>query len=116
MFIIELVGCVFIPMMMFANRKIRQSVSGLFIGATLVVLGVVLNRVDVFLVAYKPLFATKTYFPSFFEFAVTIGLICLLVLIYRAIVMIFPVISAHSTDSIKSYASVEEVIGNKLRG
>jgi Ni/Fe-hydrogenase subunit HybB-like protein len=109
MFILELVGGVLIPMLMFSSQKIRQSVTGLFIGATLVVLGVVLNRVDVFLIAYKPLYATKTYFPSIFEFAVTIGLICLLVLIYRAIVMIFPVISVHQNESIHNYAGVKEV-------
>jgi Ni/Fe-hydrogenase subunit HybB-like protein len=116
MFILELVGGVLIPMMMFANRKIRQSVSGLFIGAVLVVLGVVINRVDVFLVAYKPLYATKTYFPSIFEFAVTIGLICLLVLIYRAIVMIFPVITVHHAEPKKGYADIEEIVGSQIRG
>ncbi len=110
MFILELVGGVVIPMLMFSSQKIRQSVTGLFVGATLVVLGVVLNRVDVFLIAYKPLYATKTYFPSIFEFAVTIGLICLLVLIYRAIVMIFPVISVHQNESTHTYASVKEII------
>lgn len=110
MFILELVGGVIIPMLMFSNQKVRQSVAGLFVGATLVVLGVVLNRVDVFLVAYKPLYATKTYFPSIFEFAVTIGLICLLVLLYRAIVMIFPIISIHQNESIHTHAGVKEVI------
>lgn len=110
MFILELLGGVLIPMLMFASQKIRKSVIGLFIGATLVVLGVVLNRVDVFLVAYNPLYPTKTYFPSVFEFAVTIGLICLLVLVYRAIVMIFPVITVHQTESNRTYASVQEII------
>jgi Ni/Fe-hydrogenase subunit HybB-like protein len=112
MFILELVGGVITPMLMFASKKIRQSVGGLFMGATLVVLGVVLNRVDVFLVAYKPLYATKTYFPSILEFAVTIGLICLLVLIYRAIVMIFPVIEAHHTEPKSTYANIKEIIGS----
>jgi len=65
-------------------------------GALLTVLGVMLNRIDVFLVAYNPPFATKTYFPSLLELVVTAGLIALLILCYRAIVTWFPVITQPS--------------------
>jgi Ni/Fe-hydrogenase subunit HybB-like protein len=63
------------------------------------VLGVALNRVNVFLIAYNPPYATKAYFPSLGEFAVTIGLISALILIYRVVVTYFPVIAAHAKTS-----------------
>ena len=52
-----------------------------------------LNRINVFLVAYQPPYAVKSYFPSFGEIAVTVGLIATLMLVYRALVTYLPVIS-----------------------
>jgi Ni/Fe-hydrogenase subunit HybB-like protein len=65
----------------------------LFLAATLVVLGVLFNRVNVFLIGYNPPYATRAYVPSLGEFSVTIGLIATLMLCYRAIVTWLPVIS-----------------------
>jgi Ni/Fe-hydrogenase subunit HybB-like protein len=48
--------------------------------------------VNVFLVAYRPPYATRSYFPSIGEFLVTIGLVSLLILLYRVIVTHLPVI------------------------
>ena len=93
MWFVEMVLGVVLPMVILSVRKYRRSISGLFTGATLVILGVVINRINVFLVGYQPLYQEKHYFPSIFEITVTIGFICMLVLIYRAFVMIFPVIS-----------------------
>ena len=93
MFLIETGFGVILPIVLLLIDRVRKSVSGLFISAFLVIIGVALNRINAYLVAYNPLYPVKSYFPSIIEFAVTIGLICLLVLIYRAIVMIFPVIS-----------------------
>jgi len=76
-----------------ANRRLRQSVTGLFTAASMVIFGVALNRINVFLVAYRPPYASSVYFPSIFEIMVTVGLIAALVLVYRALVMTFPVIS-----------------------
>jgi len=60
---------------------------------------VALNRINVFLVSYTPLYPVKQYFPSPLEVLVTIGLISTLVLVYRAMVMIFPVIAAPPADA-----------------
>jgi Ni/Fe-hydrogenase subunit HybB-like protein len=98
MFIIELSIGVIIPIIILSIRKNRENMTALFVASALVILGVALNRIDVFLVAYKPLYATKTYFPSPYEMALTGGLICMLILVYRAIVMIFPVIAAPEHD------------------
>jgi Ni/Fe-hydrogenase subunit HybB-like protein len=109
MYIIEMSCGVILPLILLSIKRLRKSMTALFISATLVVLGVAMNRIDVFLVAYKPLYATKAYFPSPFEIMVTIGLVCALVLVYRAIVMIFPVIS-HSDDMSLSFLKQKESV------
>ena len=66
----------------------------LFTAAALVVVGgVLLNRVNSFVVAYTPPYSFGSYFPSIGEISVTVGFISILVLLYRAAVIIFPVIS-----------------------
>ncbi|MCX6832744.1 MAG: Ni/Fe-hydrogenase cytochrome b subunit [candidate division Zixibacteria bacterium] len=94
MYIIELGVGVVTPMVLLSMPRVRRSISGLFTAAAMVIGGVALNRINVFLIAYKPLYAEKTYFPSVFEIAVTLGLIATLVLVYRFLVMTFPVITA----------------------
>jgi Ni/Fe-hydrogenase subunit HybB-like protein len=93
MYIIELTLGALVPVVLLSIPKVRHSVKGLFIAATLVIFGVALNRINVFLVAYEPLYPEKTYYPSVFEIMVTLGLISALVLVYRFVVLNFPVIS-----------------------
>lgn len=93
MFAIEMVFGVAIPFVMLLTANRRTSGRWLAAAALLVVLGVALNRVNVFLVAYQPPYATRSYFPSAGEFAVTAGLIALLMLLYRVAVTYLPVIS-----------------------
>jgi Ni/Fe-hydrogenase subunit HybB-like protein len=93
MFTIELLFGVIIPMRMFFSEKILNSKLGLFIASTLVVLGVALNRIDNFLVAYNPPYAVRSYFPSFGEISITLGFIAMLILLYRLFVINLPVIS-----------------------
>jgi Ni/Fe-hydrogenase subunit HybB-like protein len=93
MFLAEIGVGVALPLILLSNRRLRHSAGGLFAAASMVILGVGLNRINVFLVAYHPPYAAKPYLPSIFEIAVTIGLIAALVLVYRLLVMIFPVIA-----------------------
>jgi Ni/Fe-hydrogenase subunit HybB-like protein len=109
MFIIELGFGVILPAVLLSVSKIRKSVVGLFTSASLVIAGVALNRIDVFLIAYKPLYPQKTYFPSVFEIMVTIGLICTLVLVYRFVVLNFPVITGHPAEEPASKAGQDRL-------
>jgi Ni/Fe-hydrogenase subunit HybB-like protein len=93
MWTIEVVVGIVIPLRMFLSRAVLKSPVLLFIAATLVVVGVAINRLNTFIIAYQPPYAVHPYFPSIGELSVTIGFISLLVLMYRAYVMIFPVIS-----------------------
>jgi len=92
-FTIETVFGLILPLVMLLSARVRNSPRLLFTAALLIVLGVVLNRINVFLVAYQPPYATKTYFPALSEIAVTVGLVSLLMLVYRVIVTYLPVIS-----------------------
>jgi Ni/Fe-hydrogenase subunit HybB-like protein len=100
MFLIELVGGVLLPLALFSVERVRRSAAGLFAAATLVVLGVALNRINVFLVAYRPPFTDYIYAPSIFEILLTSGLIATLALIYRAAVLVFPVLPAEETAAV----------------
>ena len=93
MFTIELLFGVIIPLRMFLSPKVLKSPVLLFTASALVVLGVLLNRINNFIVAYTPPYSTHSYFPSFGEISVTLGFVAMLVLAYRFIVLNFPVIS-----------------------
>jgi Ni/Fe-hydrogenase subunit HybB-like protein len=93
MFTIELVVGVIIPLRMFLSKKVLETPSLLFTASFLVILGVFLNRINNFIVAYTPPFSYEPYLPSIGEISVTSGFISLLVLLYRVIVLNFPVIS-----------------------
>jgi Ni/Fe-hydrogenase subunit HybB-like protein len=101
MFIAEM-ALLIIPFVMLLIRKVTNSPLGLFIAAAFVVAGVLLNRINNFIVAYQPYYNPVKYIPSIGEISVTIGCIALLVLVYRAIVMIFPVISQKKSEIIKN--------------
>ncbi len=98
MWLIEVVVGVVVPMVLLLIPRVRRARWPLFGTMSLVILGVALNRINVFLVAYQPPFAERGYAPSLIEIAVTSGLIAALVLMYRAIVMYFPVVAAPQSD------------------
>ena len=108
-FLIELIFGVVIPLIILSIKKYRKSVGGLFTGAILVILGVVLNRINVFLVAYQPLYQEKAYFPTIWEMLVTAGFICTLVLLYRVFVMIFPVVSVPGKGDAEQLVEMKNV-------
>jgi Ni/Fe-hydrogenase subunit HybB-like protein len=93
MFTIEMLFGVIIPLRMFLSPKVLKTPSLLFTASALVVFGVLLNRINNFVVAYSPPYSTESYFPSFGEISVTVGFVAILVLAYRFIVLNFPVIS-----------------------
>jgi len=93
MFTIEMLFGVIIPLRMFLSPKVLKSPPLLFTASVLVVFGVLLNRINNFIVAYTPPYSTESYFPSFGEISVSVGFVAMLVLAYRFIVLNFPVIS-----------------------
>ncbi len=93
LFAVEVVLGIIVPLRIFLSPKLTKTPLGLFIGSLLVIFGVLLNRINNFIVAYNPPYQFKPYFPSIGEIAVTLGFIALEVLLFRAFVMIFPIVS-----------------------
>ncbi len=93
MFVIEILIGIIIPLRMLFSEKVLKSPLWLFFSASFVVAGVLINRINCFLVAYSAPYALDSYFPSIGEISVTVGFIAILVLIYRTFVMFFPIIS-----------------------
>ncbi|MDY6830456.1 MAG: Ni/Fe-hydrogenase cytochrome b subunit [Thermodesulfobacteriota bacterium] len=91
-FLVELILGVIVPWLMLLSEKVRRSRPALFTAATMIVLGVALNRVNVFIVGYKPPLTEGTYFPAPGEMLVTFGLIATLMFIYRIVVTYLPVL------------------------
>jgi Ni/Fe-hydrogenase subunit HybB-like protein len=81
---------------MLLSEKVRRSPALLLAASALVIFGVVLNRINVFLVAYTPHYASQPYFPSLGEIAITVGLVSALVLAYRILVTVLPILPAEA--------------------
>ncbi|MBN2008737.1 Ni/Fe-hydrogenase cytochrome b subunit [candidate division KSB1 bacterium] len=95
MFILEMGLGGLVPMVMLFSDRLRKSPKWLFIASTMyIVFGVLLNRVNVFFIAYQPAYKVSQYIPSIGEFMITIGLISALLLCYRIFVTVFPILPA----------------------
>jgi Ni/Fe-hydrogenase subunit HybB-like protein len=92
MFLLEITLGVVVPFFILMSDRWRESSRGLMTASTLVIGGVVLNRLNVFLVGYTPARDVAPYVPAWTEIAVTAGFIAIIVLIYRFVVLNFPVI------------------------
>lgn len=92
MFGVEVVFGILLPAFLFMAHRLRRQPKWLFTAATLVVLGVAVNRINVFIIGYKPQFGTGPYVPAWPEVLLTVGFISIIVLLYRAFVFIFPVL------------------------
>ncbi len=109
MFTIELVLGIIVPLRIFMSPKLVKSPAGLFIGAALVIFGVLLNRINTFITAYTPPYQMTTYFPSIGEIMVTLGFISLEILLFRVAVMIFPIVSVPQPNALKTKFRVRGV-------
>jgi Ni/Fe-hydrogenase subunit HybB-like protein len=92
MYGVEIIGGVLLPAFIFMAHRLRRQPAWLFTAAAMVVIGVVINRINVFIIGYEPQFGNGPYVPAWPEALLTIGFISIIVLIYRAAVFIFPVL------------------------
>jgi len=93
-FIVEMLMGVMAPWTMLLFEKVRTSRKGVFTASALIIFGVVLNRINVFIVAYTPPVTQTGYFPAVGEILTTLGFIAGLMFIYRFIVTWLPVLNA----------------------
>jgi Ni/Fe-hydrogenase subunit HybB-like protein len=83
---------VVLPLIMLAMPSVRRSPKLLAAACLAVILGVVINRLNCFVIGYHPPFTEKRYFPSITEFAVSAGLVAALLLTYRVAVTYLPIL------------------------
>ncbi|NCC25757.1 MAG: Ni/Fe-hydrogenase cytochrome b subunit [Deltaproteobacteria bacterium] len=97
-FLIEVGLGAILPWLMLLAPAVRKSRGLLFTAAALIVGGVLVNRINVFTVAYEAPYNKVAYFPSLAEIAVTAGLAATLMFLYRAAVTWLPVLSARPKE------------------
>ena len=97
-FLVEMVLGLIVPWLMLISERVRRSRRALFAACTMIVGGVLINRVNVFVVSYKPPVSEASYFPAVGEILITVGLIATLMFIYRFLVTHLPVLSAPARE------------------
>ena len=97
--LVEVVLCGVTPWLMLLHPATRRSRGLLFTAAALIVGGVLLSRVNVFIIGFQPPFPTKPYFPAFGELLVTAGCAATIMFLYRLAVTYLPILSAPSKEA-----------------
>jgi Ni/Fe-hydrogenase subunit HybB-like protein len=92
-FMVEMIFGVIAPWVMLLSPAVRRSRRWLFTACTLIVGGVLLNRINVFVVGYRPPVSENYYFPSITEILITVGFIAGLMFLYRVLVTYLPVLN-----------------------
>ncbi|BAF59885.1 polysulphide reductase [Pelotomaculum thermopropionicum SI] len=91
MFLIEMIVFVILPIIMYAIPGIRKKLWGVLTASILVVAGVIFNRMNVVFTGMAKSVGGH-YFPTVWEFVITIGMWSALVLLYCFIVENFPIL------------------------
>lgn len=89
--IVEMLGVV-VPLFMLMSAKVRSSAKLLGWACFMVIMGVVINRLNVFIIGYHPPYADKTYVPSLTECMLSMGLVAALMLVWRVAVTYLPIL------------------------
>lgn len=91
-YLAELVIGFVLPMILLALRNVRESIPGVLTGVSLVIFGVLFNR-------FNTNFFTQvgngaSYFPSWMEIAISVGIVAGGIFVYRLAVLYLPVFHA----------------------
>ena len=93
--LVEIMVGVIAPFLLLLNKAVRRSMGWLFFAVSLIIFGVVLNRINVFLVGYNPPYSLKAYFPSVGELAMTVAIVSSILFCYRLLVTFFPILPGY---------------------
>ena len=85
MFLLEMALGVVIPILLLANKSIRTNTRAIFAVNILVIIGVLVNRLNVCVFSMQEFTAARgaNYFPSLMEFLLTLGIISLGVFLFK---------------------------------
>ncbi len=93
MFWLEVVVGILAPLVLLSRKKVRQNETGLFLSAVLVIIGFVMNRMNITITGMEG-WAGKSYIPSIPEFSVTLGIVTLGFVAFYYIAKYFPVFTS----------------------
>jgi Ni/Fe-hydrogenase subunit HybB-like protein len=99
-FLVEVLGFVLIPCFIFASAVRNSQMLRIRIAAILAVVGIILNRLNVSIIAFK-WYSPERYFPSWMEIEITLAVIFAEILVFRWIVNRMPVFDEHPAWSRK---------------
>lgn len=85
-----------LPLGLYLSDRVRHSRKGLFVTATIVVLGFVMNRLNVATTAFERSTGT-TYFPSFNEISITLFLVTVGIIAFGMAAKYLPVFPHHGS-------------------
>lgn len=91
-YLVEIIGFVLIPCFMFAYGVRNKEFGVIRLAAIMTVLGIILNRLNVCLIAYN-WYVTNKYYPSWEEVIVTLMVIFVEIWVFRWVVTRMPVFS-----------------------
>jgi Ni/Fe-hydrogenase subunit HybB-like protein len=94
MFLLEVALGTLLPILVLAVPKWRETEKGLFLGSLLIVLGFVLNRLNVSLTGMERGLGAR-YFPSWMEIAVTMAVVAVGFALFRLAVKHLPIFHEH---------------------
>jgi Ni/Fe-hydrogenase subunit HybB-like protein len=85
MFLLEMALGVVIPILLLANKSIRTNTRGIFAVNILVILGVLVNRLNVCIFSQQEFTTARgaSYFPSLMEFLISVGIVALGVFLFK---------------------------------
>ncbi len=106
--LVEILVGIVAPFLLFLNKAVRRSMGWLFFVVSLVIFGVVLNRINVFLVGYNPPYSVRTYFPSIGEIAMTAAIVSSILFCYRFFVTFFPILPGYVPVTEAQLAALRE--------
>ncbi len=85
MYLLEMTIGVIIPLCMLASSSIRTKTNGILSVNILVIVGVLINRLNVSIFSMQQYTTTKgaAYFPSAMEFIISLGVVCLGIFLFK---------------------------------
>jgi Ni/Fe-hydrogenase subunit HybB-like protein len=92
LYLIELLGFILLPMVIFTSGVKRKSTGLIKAAAFITIIGVILNRLNVTMIAFKRWYFPTQYFPSWIEFTITATIILAEIWAFRWIVNRMPVL------------------------
>ena len=97
-YLLELLGFVAVPAVLYTHAIRRRRLPVVKVAALLTLLGVVLNRLNVSVIAFK-WFAAVRYVPSWMEIVVTLGVISAELWVFRWVVNRMPVLDFEEAEA-----------------